>query len=56
MTTILCGLWFVVGLVMAQSPNGEQDVRATVEAFYAAFNGHDFGTDRSPTIGSTSIR
>ena len=44
MTTILCGLWFVVGLVMAQSPNGEQDVRATVEAFYAAFNGHDFGT------------
>jgi len=26
----------------AQSRNGEQEVRAAVEAFYAAFNGHDF--------------
>ena len=42
--TTLCGLCFVVALAMAQSPNGEQDVRATVEAFYAGFNGHDFGT------------
>jgi uncharacterized protein (TIGR02246 family) len=40
--TALCGLCFVVALAMAQSPNREQDVRATVEAFYAAFNGHDF--------------
>ena len=40
--TTLCGLCLVVALAMAQSPSGEQDVRATVEAFYAAFNGHDF--------------